>query len=306
LTYTKSSDLNTQAIAFNNFYGIDAQQFTSQFIPSVPGVEVFWFSITNAAGGSYNLSVFLGRRIQPDLTLNTVNLPTSGIQFISFFNLKTVNSNNTTVQYSFNNTDGLQILENENIGTTTPTTGKIMAAWTNSATSRVNTNGITCWPVSAAKPNYFTIAWYRSAGDGAFNQNYFKTCDATPSNINGTGPTMTMSQEPDAPMISFEIVPDPTINQINFFSSDKTQIRFEVEPDSTQIRDKQLKYIFGDPRLWKVVPITDNGGLLSKTSINKTNQFGFSNRYLGGSATAGLQNLRTDNKTTAILHYFFN
>jgi hypothetical protein len=277
LTDTKSSDLNTQAIAFNNFYGIDAQQFTSQFIPSVPGVEVFWFSITNAAGGSYNLSVFLGRRIQPDLTLNTVNLPTSGIQFISFFNLKTVNSNNTTVQYSFNNTDGLQILENENIGTTTPTTGKIMAAWTNSATSRVNTNGITCWPVSAAKPNYFTIAWYRSAGAGAFNQNYFKTCDATPSNINGTGPTMTMSQEPDAPMISFEIVPDPTINQINFFSS-----------------DKRPNYVFGDPRLWKVVPITDNGGLLSRTSVNTENKFGFSNRYLGGSATAGLQNLRTD------------
>jgi hypothetical protein len=277
LSNTKSSDLNTQATAFNNFYGINAQQFTSQFIPSVPGVEVFWFSITNAAGGSYNLSVFLGRRIQSDLTLNTNNLPTSGIQFISFFNLKTVNSNNTTVQYSFSNTDGIQILENENIGATAATTGRIMAAWTNSPTSRVNTNGTNCWPVSATKPNYFTVSWYRSAGTGSFNQNYFKTCDATPSNINGTGPTMTMSQEPDAPMISFEIVPDPTINQLNFFSSDKIP-----------------NYIFGDPRLWKILPVTDNAGLSSRTTINTANKFGFSNRYLGGTATAGTQNLRTD------------
>ena len=328
---TRSSDLNTQAIAFNKFYGINAQQFTSQFIPSVSGVEVYWFSITNAAGGSYNLSVFLGRRIQQDLTLNTNNLPTSGIQFISFFNLKTVNSNNTSVQYSFSNTDGiqilenenigttsdttgriievaarriteattgrimdartnnttvqysfsntddLQILENENIGTTAATTGRIMAAWTNSPTSRVNTNGTNCWPVSAIKPNYFTVSWYRSGSSGTFNQNYFKTCDATPSNVNATGPTMTMSQEPDAPMISFEVVPDPTENQLNFFSSDKIP-----------------NYIFGDPRLWKVLPITDNSGLLSRTSINTVNKFGFSNRYLGGSATAGTQNLRTD------------
>jgi hypothetical protein len=274
---TRSSDLNTQAIAFNNFYGINAQQFTSQFIPSVPGVEVFWFSIVNGTGGGYNLSVFLGRRIQPDLTLNTANLPASGIQFISFFNLKTVNSNNTSVQYSFSNTDGIQILENENIGTTSDTTGKYMAAWTNSPTSRVNTNGAICWPVSAAKPNYFTVSWYRSGSSGTFNQNYFKTCDATPSNVNSGGPNMTMSQEPDAPMISFEVVPDPTTDQLNFFSSDRT-------PD----------YVFGDPRLWKVLPITDNSGLLSRTSINNTNKFGFTNRYLGGSASAGVQNLRTD------------
>jgi hypothetical protein len=152
-----------------------------------------------------------------------------------------------------------------------------MAAWTNSPTSRVNTNGTNCWPVSAIKPNYFTVSWYRSGSSGTFNQNYFKTCDATPSNVNATGPTMTMSQEPDAPMISFEVVPDPTENQMNFFSSDRIP-----------------NYIFGDPRLWKVLPITDNSGLLSRTSINTVNKFGFSNRYLGGSATAGTQNLRTD------------
>ena len=266
----KSTDMNTQAIAFNNFYGINAQQFTSQFIPTVRGIEVFWFSIISATGGTYTPSVFLGRRIQQDLTLNTNNLPTTGIQFVSFFNLKTVNSNNTTVQYSFSNTDGLKILENQNIGTDTVTTGNYMAAWTNSATSRNNSNGANCWPVSAVKANYFTVSWYRANGTGSFNQNYFQTCDATPSNVNGTGPIMTMSQEQDAPMISFEVVPDPDATQINFFSSEKV-----------------ITYVFGDPRLWKIMPITDNG---SATTINKLNKFGFSNRYYGTGTTSNATN----------------
>jgi hypothetical protein len=266
----KSTDINTQAVAFNNFYGINAQQFISQFIPTVRGIEVFWFSIISATGGTYTPSVFLGRRIQQDLTLNTNGLPNTGIQFVSFFNLKTVNSNNTSVQYSFSNTDGIKILENQNIGTETETTGKYMAAWTNSSNSRVNTNGSNCWPVSATKPNYFTVSWYRGTGTGSFNQNYFKTCDATPSNVNGTGPIMTMSQEEDAPMISFQVVPDPTANQISFFSSEKI-----------------ITYVFGDSRLWKIMPITDSG---SATSINTSTKFGFSNRYYGTGTTSNATN----------------
>lgn len=266
----KSTDMNTQAVAFNNFYGINAQQFTSQFIPTVRGIEVFWFSIISATGGGYKPSVFLGRRIQQDLTLNTNNLPNTGIQFVSFFNLKTVNSNNTTVEYSFSNTDGIQILQNQNIGTVTETTGKYMAAWTNSATSRNNSNGANCWPVSAVKANYFTVSWYRVNETGSFNQNYFQTCGPTPSNVNGTGPIMTMSQEQDAPMISFEVVPDPDATQINFFSSEKV-----------------ITYVFGDPRLWKIMPITDNG---SATTINTSTKFGFSNRYYGTGTTSNATN----------------
>lgn len=268
----KSTDMNTQAIAFNNFYGINAQQFTSQFIPTVRGIEVFWFSIISATGGTYTPSVFLGRRIQQDLTLNTNNL-LSGIQFVSFFNLKTVNSNNTTVKYSFSNTDGIQILQNQNIGTVTETTGKYLAAWTNSATSRNNSNNSSnCWPVSASKPNYFTVSWYRSGDTGSFNQNYFQTCDPISSNVNGTGPIMTMSQQEDAPMISFEVVPNPDATQINYFSSEKV-----------------ISYVFGDPRLWQIMPV-NNINTISPTTINTSTKFGFSNRYYGTGTTGNATN----------------
>ena len=270
LLKTKSSDINTQARAFNDFYGINAQQFTSKFIPSVPGVEVFWFTLINGIGGQLVPSVFLGRRIQPDLTLNTANIPNGPIQFISFFNLKTMNSNNTSVQYSFSNTDGIRILQNENIGLTEPTSGKYISAWTPSPSPRVNTNGSNCWPVKASQPNYFTVSWYRASGSGNFNQNFFKTCDANPSNVNGTGPTMVMSQEGDAPILSFEVVANPTENQINFFSSEKI-----------------IAYEFGDPRLWRIMPISDSG---SATTIVNDTKFGFSNRYYG----TGTQNLATN------------
>ena len=272
LLKTKSTDINTQAKAFNDFYGINAQQFTSKFIPSVPGVEVFWFTLISGTGGQLEPSVFLGRRIQKDLTLNTANLPNTSVQFISFFNLKTVNSNDTTVQYSFSNTDGLRILLNQNIAETNPTTGRFISAWTNSPTSRTNTNGTTCWPVRAAKPNYFTVSWYRSATTGSFNQTFFKTCDASPSNVNETGPTMVMSQEPDAPMLSFEVVANPTDTQINFFSSDQIP-----------------EYVFGDPRLWKIMPLV-NLGSLTTIDTNDSDKFGFSNRYYG----TGTQDLATN------------
>ena len=269
LLKTKSTDINTQAKAFNDFYGINAQQFTSKFIPSVPGVEVFWFTLKNGTGGQLVPSVFLGRRIQTDLTLNTPTI-SGAMQFVSFFNLKTVNSNDTTVQYSFTHTDGIRILLNQNIAETNPTTGRFISAWTPSPTTRVSNHGTTCWPIKASKPNYFTVSWYRASGTGSFNQTLFTTCDASPSNINGTGPTMVMSQEGDAPMLSFEVVAIPTDTQINFFSSD-------------QIPD----YVFGDPRLWRIMPLSDIG---SPTTIVNSTQFGFSNRYYG----TGTQDLATN------------
>lgn len=273
---TQGTDLNKQAIAFNDFYGIQAQQFTAQYIPSVPGIEVFWFTLKNGAGGTYELNVFLGRRIQLDLSLNNSGLSTGPIQFISFFNLKTVNRNDTSVTYRFIHTDGLQILKNKNIDTTTSTVPlRSYSSWLtqNSKT----TASPECWPISAAKPNYFTISWFSQTGTGSFRQDEFKTCDPSPSIVNEGGPIMTMSQEEDAPMISFEVIPDPTDIQISFFSS-----------------EKMINYKFGDARLWKVMRIGENGVLPAPNTANK---FGFSNRYLDQARVAGVQNLQTNDYT---------
>lgn len=266
---TTSLDIDTQAKAFNDFYGINMQQFTRQYIPAIPNIEVFWFTIYS----DKTISNYLGRRIQRDLTLNMSGVRQTGIQLISFFNLRPATSN-TQVKFTFNNTDGIEVIKDQNItNNTSPNQGIIYAAWTDS-TAR-NTGITNCWPLNANvnNPNYFTISWYNKNTSPVFTQTMFQTCDATPKMINSTGgPQMTMTQELDAPMLSFELVPDPTRNQIDYYSSDKI-----------------IGFTFGDARLRDVFPLTSFGGPTSNT----TEKFGFSNRYTPG-LTAGLQTLTTN------------
>ena len=267
---TLSADIDTQAKAFNDFYGINMQQFTRQYIPAIPNIEVFWFTINS----DKTINNFLGRRIQSDLTLNTANLPTTSIQFISFFNLRP-KTNNTQVKFTFNNTDGIEVIKDQNIkATLTDNQGKIYAAWTDSA---ARNTGVTnpCWALNSNvnNPNYFTVAWYNKQASPIFTQTLFQTCDASPKDVNtADGPKMTMSQELDAPMLSFEIIPEPTRNQIDFYSS-----------------DKEIGIVFGDARLRDVFPLNSFGGPTSNT----TEKFGFNSRYTAGSA-AGTQSLTTN------------
>ena len=278
---TTSADIDTQARAFNDFYGINMQQFTRQYIPRIPDIEVFWFTINS----DKTISNFLGRRIQRDLTLNIANLtPTTSIQFISFFNLRPATSN-TQVKFTFNNTDGIQVLKDRNIESSLSSDqGLIYAAWTDSAAKN---NGVTnCWALNknSSNPNYFTVSWYNKQSSPIFTQSLFQTCDASPKLVNAPdGPQMTMSQELDAPMLSFELIPDPTRNQIDFYSSEK-----KFGGNSLNSNDN-ISVVFGDARLRDVFPLAPTGG----PTVNTTEKFGFSNRYIPG-LPAGNQALTTN------------
>ena len=279
---TISADIDTQAKAFNDFYGINMQQFTRQYIPRIPDIEVFWFTINS----NKTISNFLGRRIQPDLTSNMANLPqTTSIQFISFFNLRP-KTNDTQIKFTFNNTDGIQVIKDQNIKPTlTDNQGLIYAAWTDSA---ARNTGITspCWALNknSSNPNYFTVSWYNKQSSPIFTQSLFQTCDTSPKLVNAPdGPQMTMSQELDAPMLSFELIPDPNRNQIDFYSSEK-----KFGGNSLNSNDN-ISVIFGDARLREVLPLDPMGG----PTINTTEKFGFSNRYIPG-LPAGNQDLTTN------------
>jgi hypothetical protein len=82
-----------------------------------------------------------------------------------------------------------------------------------------------------------------------------------------------MSQELDAPMLSFELIPNPTRHQINFYSSDQV-----------------INVVFGDARLRDVLPLNPIG---SPPTVNTTEKFGFNSRYIPGQS-AGEQNLTTN------------
>jgi hypothetical protein len=146
--------------------------------------------------------------------------------------------------------------------------------WTDSA---ARNTGVTdpCWALNSNvnNPNYFTVAWYNKNTSTVFTQTLFQTCDASPKAVNSTdGPKMTMSQELDAPMLSFELIPNPTRNQIDFYSSDKV-----------------IPLIFGDARLREVFPLNTTGD----PTVNTTEKFGFTNRYTSGTIV-GTQTLTTN------------
>ena len=264
---TSSTNIDVQADAYSKFYGIPTQQYTRQYVSRIPGIEVFWFSIMNSSTNSPGIiDTFLGRRIQNDLTLRTPNR-TTNIQFISFFNVRSA-VNNKKIKFSYTVQNGIKVLKNTWIDTfltLAPLSGSnVLSAWypVTTPTSYSNASNIPtdCWTLSSNNPNYFTVAWYSGTTAGSFSNNYFETCDTTPVAISPDD--FTMSQEPDAPMISYEVFPEPTQNQLDYYSADQT-----------------LSYFFGDTRLWKVFPIVNIGSTSPDGFINNNEHFGFSTRF---------------------------
>ena len=265
---TSSSSIDVQAAAYSKLYGIPTEQYIN--VLRVPGIEVFWFSIINSSANSPGtIDTFLGRRIQDDLTLQTPTpSQTTNIQFISFFNLRT-DVNNKKIQFRYTVKNGIKVLKNAWINTLNDNSepnsyGQIMAAWypvtTPTSYSNASNEPTDCWTLSSNNANYFTISWHTGETAGSFSNNYFKTCG--PNSVPISATDFTMSQEPDAPMLSYQVFPTPTQSQLQYFTTDQT-----------------LSYFFGDTRLRKVFPIDNTGSVSPDGFINSNEHFGFSNRY---------------------------
>lgn len=248
---TNSTNLQEQAEAFMQFYGIPMQQFSKQFINRVQGVEVFWF--TNDTPPR-----FLGRRVQTDLSLKINNFVNTNVSFVSFFNLRPASLAMSNAQITINTTNNVSVSLNSWI---TETDGFQKSKLNLPGSGNVKTSD--CLNIEYNKPNYYTVKWTNTTSPSFTMQ--FNQCSNVAGSVTKSSTPMpsdyfTLSQEPDAPMMSFDVQPAPTADQIKFFSADTV-----------------LSYFFGDARLlYMIGMILVGSGLTLIPTIN----FGFSNRTL--------------------------
>lgn len=200
----KSSDMAVQSKALKMFYGIARDTPDFKQIVAIPGIEVLWFD--------WGVGTFLGRRTNitnpamPFLTAeSTKDAPgkTDNIEFYSFTNLRP--STDQSVRLRLTTDDGMLVALNKNLngktswGSGFDTKSIFGANWSQPRTEY--TQG-TCWNLAANGPNYFMGTW--NQGGGAFySKILYSPCTSStftdiPSNW------FTLTQEPDAPMLSWE------------------------------------------------------------------------------------------------------
>lgn len=252
-----SPDIDVQAHAFQNFLGIDTEKFTKQYVKRSPGCEVFWFSLTGNVGPTYGeIDAFLGRRIQLNIEPELRDINNTNVMFVTYFNLRP--PTDTKIRFDLSSSGKMKVLLNRNLEQESAiTVGNAIAQW--NSPLRIAANPDTnCWPVSRIRPNYFTIASYSANKENIFTKTAFATCGTSGQEI--PSDQFTLAQEPDAPMISFEVSPSPTTAQLSLFSFSQSR----------------LNYFFGDSRMNGYFPVTPVGGT---NIIDITEQFGYAQRY---------------------------
>jgi hypothetical protein len=201
---TKSADLSTQSKALKMFYGIARDTPDFKQIVAIPGIEVFWFD--------WGVGSFLGRRTNitnPKMPLVTAQTPQEGpgkdinIEYYSFTNLRP--PTDQSVKLRLTTDDGMLVALNKNVdGKTTvgsgfDTSSMFGANWPQGPTQYTQN---TCWNLAANGPNYFMGTWNQGGGPYTSQILYSPCTAAAFTDIPASW--FTLTQEPDAPMLSWE------------------------------------------------------------------------------------------------------
>jgi len=245
-----SPDIDLQTDAFNKLYGITTETNKVNYVDRVQGVETFWFTFDTA---NKMADTFIGRRIQTDLSMRVPD-NMNGYMFTMFFNLQPLNKNNqpidALVKFNIDTKGGLKVYLNryqQSSDVATMNSSNVFSEWSASAGSATDQptksySNTTCWPVKKSQSNFFTINNYQTSTPYNFNfVNMVNCADNTALTANN----YTMSQEPDAPMISL---------QMNLSAS---------------------SYFFEDARLRYIMPLNMMG--LSQVDFNTSEKLGFTN-----------------------------
>jgi hypothetical protein len=211
---TKSSDEPTQRDALKRFLGIVRPSRLTKQIPIIPGIEVLWFD--------RGQNTFLGRRGQrsgafPDFsggelggTKRAVN-----VEYVAFTNLRP--PTDTQVRFRLTNDDGSVVVLNE-VGNPEAASGTVIetksmfGTWWNQPPTQYAQQK--CWKLAGKGPNYI-VSYFFQGGGGAFSKTEYQPCaggqfTAIPSNW------FTLTQEPDAPMLSWQIIAGNDISTSQF------------------------------------------------------------------------------------------
>jgi hypothetical protein len=212
---TKSSDEPAQRDALKRFLGIIRPARLTKQIPVIPGIETLWFD--------RGQNTFLGRRAQrrgeyPDFngsaeiggTKRAVN-----VEYVTFTNLRP--PQDTQVRLRMTTDDGTVIVLNElgnpNAASSSVVDTKTMfgSYWNQGATQYTQQK---CWKLAGKGPNYVVSYFFQGGGPAASKMEY-QPCNggqftALPSDW------FTLTQEPDAPILSWQIIQGQDLSTSQF------------------------------------------------------------------------------------------
>lgn len=212
---TKSSDEPTQRDALKRFLGIVRPPRLTKQIPIIPGIEVLWFD--------RGQNTFLGRRDQrngafPDFNGSAEIGGTkrnTNVEYVAFTNLRP--PQDTQIRLRMTTNDGTVVVLNElgnpNVASTAVVDTKSMfgSFWNQNTTQYTQQQ---CWKLAGKGPNY-VVSYYFQADGTAVSKMEYQPCaggqfTALPSNW------FTLTQEPDAPMLSWQVIKGDDISTSQF------------------------------------------------------------------------------------------
>jgi hypothetical protein len=236
-----SKDEKVQREALTKFLGVRREAYALNQIGVIPGIEVYWFNRGN--------NTFIGRRIRGGGSAEFPQISTRGIvegtgladnvEYLAMVNLRPPSKQQ--IRLRLETDDG--ILYSKNVqNDTRATRGKFFdtqdtfgANW-DQAPTRYDQK--TCWTLEANGPNYIS-GWWQETGGMARSQIFYAPCNSTafqriPSEW------MTLTQEPDAPILSWQGTEYgfierrmPTFFELTLSGATTAQVKLPAYPFST-------------------------------------------------------------------------
>ena len=206
-----SSNNNLQADALDKLIGIKRKEKKKSQIDRLQGAEVFWINLSDNS--------FIGRRVHVNASNSARDLMPSflnygseiektgqsgNIMFMAFTNMRP--PTDTSIRMGMQTSDGTVIVLNNNnfdpYGSRgiRYTASELAAYIDQSPTQYLNNQ---CWSLTAEGPNYVTTFWEKGSGTSSFKMYYSNCADQNKMSIPESW--FTLTQEVDAPMISFDV-----------------------------------------------------------------------------------------------------
>jgi hypothetical protein len=202
-----SSREEIQRDAMANFLGIRRTPYELGQIGKIPGIELFWFNS--------GTNTFIGRRLTgglaaqfPRISNNTGEIEKTrladNVEYLAMVNLRPLT--NQSVKLKIKSDDGFMYGKNK-IFSPVDTKGQVIDAndlfGANKGQSPTEYTQTSCWDLKAGGPNYINGYWEEQGGSATFELAY------SPCNQNSwqivPPEWMSLTQEPDAPMVSFQV-----------------------------------------------------------------------------------------------------
>ena len=206
----QSKDEKTQRSALKAFLGIEREPYAPNQIAKIVGIESFWFDASKNA--------YIGRRVSgptnaefPTIKTYDTNISNTGLtEYIEYYVITNLRPpENTSIQLQITTDDGMLLGNNVAVdGQTTKGRGfndtqRFGANWGQPPTTYTQN---TCWTLRKNGPNYITGYWQQGPAI-KYSEILYKPCNTNAAYTKIPTNWVTLTQELDAPMLSWQFVP---------------------------------------------------------------------------------------------------